>query len=673
MKKSIFSLIALAAASLLSATIFSSCQEPEEGISVTFPEKITVSVAAGESYSFDIKADTDWRLSIPTESALYFSFPDQRYTLYGDAGTHEVTVNTTSTNPFATVVCPITMEMGEEKQVIAEITRLGSERSVKIYQAAWNQEDEAFETNEEGDWVYETTPIEELSFRIYNGNPVQRLKVESNVAWSLSQVPEWMNSNKSSGKVGSTEIFIRVRSNALPLEDNTYTLNFNTSADEDGDGTPETITVATLTSAMEGCGNTCNVSFAEEITFNRKGLTYSPITSSYQKSIKGTVSSAKGAELFLLGINSDGGYTTDCSWLTMTVGEYDTNATDVGLWEREVELSAVENQGKERKAVIVALSRNEAANVTSAEDLLEGTSLKEQWADNIATTITQEPSANASEAIMVYDDNVMLNSYAKFEKLSDNTTHPWSLWTDVENAFKLTYRDIYSGDDLVFNKPFVRYEIYGYDSQTQYTDLDNCWIELRQSNAEENIEDGYIIDMRLGEDNGNGGTYTNTLAGENGENEATIVFYDANDEAYTLIHFVADPAFTPFSVAGDIQFADPVAAARAGASLVEITSSDDERYDKEMAANGTKQYYLYTNPDYTSFTLNISASCAFCWAYGSYIEADYDDEAMVMESVDLTITAEESFSSNISFYTDYSSSTIAIQLTIIYTVEQEEE
>ena len=55
---------------------------------------------------------------------------------------------------------------------------------------------------------------------------------------------------------------------------------------------------------------------------------------------------------------------------------------------------------------------------------------------------------------------------------------PWQgAWTKIPNAYKLTYRSNDSGDDLIFSKPFSRYEIYGFDGASSSTyDLSTCWI-----------------------------------------------------------------------------------------------------------------------------------------------------------------------------------------------------
>lgn len=670
MKTRIFSTLALVATALMSV-VCTSCEEPEEAITPAFPEKVVANVEAGELYTLTIEPNMDWKVKVPTEAAAYFCIMEgmsSRYSVYGSAGKHEIKIKVADQEEFDhSRTCQVTMEMGGQTEVIAELTRSSKERTIAIYQAEWNADEEAFNSDADGNWIYDQSQaLTTLEYRIYNGNPVQRLAVDANFRWSLADIPEWMILNTTSGKEGRTELFIRVDDQKRPLEDTNYTLRFCiTTADTNGDGivdSDDVMTVASLGTTMEGCEDVCEVSLAGTVNFNRKGLFYSGITASYQESVTGSITSAVGSQIFLLAEVKDG-YSADCPWLTMTVGEYDSNASDVGLWSRDITLKATENKGKARRAILVAFARTQAGNITSANDLLDGTTFKAEYADNVVCTIEQEECANANEPIMAYDEAFMLAMTSRLDLLAADSW-PMTQWSQIEKGYQLTYNSVYSGDDIVFNVPFESYEIYGYDGVSKYTDLDNCWIALEPSDQSEEIEDGYMVRMRLGLENPNGGTYTNPLAGPEGQNEATFVFYDIMGEAYALLYCVMDPTFYPITGAeGSVQFADPIAAAQAGARLEEITTDSDE-FDKEYPKS--LQYKLYCNKRYTNFSLKTSFEYMWCYAYSSSVSAYYNDAT---KQTDVEISAEEDFSAFISFYNSMAADDIALQLRIIYTAE----
>ena len=97
--------------------------------------------------------------------------------------------------------------------------------------------------------------------------------------------------------------------------------------------------------------------------------------------------------------------------------------------------------------------------------------------------------------------------------------------------------------------------------------------------------------MRLGDDPANG-LFPNTQAGFDGENEATIVFYDENNEAYALIYCVLDPTYMYVpEVSGEVKFADPALAESLGAKLEKVVEGDPD-FSAENNYMGVLQYRL---------------------------------------------------------------------------------
>jgi hypothetical protein len=108
--------------------------------------------------------------------------------------------------------------------------------------------------------------------------------------------------------------------------------------------------------------------------------------------------------------------------------------------------------------------------------------------------------------------------------------------------------------------------------------------------------------MRLGEEytdaNGVKQTYTNPLAGDGGENEATIVFYAADGTPLTMLYcqLTSGNTPTPDPDSGAVSFVDPTAAAAAGVYLKPVVEGDAD-YRAELAGMGVPHYYvIFTKP-----------------------------------------------------------------------------
>lgn len=596
------------------------CQEPTVEPTPVFPEKVSAVVEAGEQYEFTIDPNMAWTLSIPTEVATFFKFivgESERYSLSGEAGIHTITIAVSNIEEFDVVrVCQVAMTMGGETKVVAEITRGAKERSMALYIAQYDTNEEMFATDADGNWVYNTTPTERIDWVWNQEQWMQRVMIESNFEWYLSpDAPEWLNINITNGKAGRSELFIRVNKEKLPLENVTCNIEFGTiSIANSTDAGFEPIGI--YPTEMEGCANVCELSISGVLSFNSNGDYYQASSDSYVEKVNGRFSSPRGAELVLLSKKADGTYANtaeETRWMRIKMDDFPEEAGDYGVWERSFTFEVgINSTTEQREGAIAAIAKPiaESGNYNPA--------------DYIVCTVEQEAKSLEEEKGAIYpnDETVMAAYNSKFEKLTNGSWPYVGAWSQVPYAYKLTYQGNNSGDDLIFVKSFTNYKIYGFNESSVY-DNDTCWLTIEPSEEHKNLENGYKIKSRLGETIEDY-TYTNPYAGDGGENEAFIFFYESEeafnkDEAFAFIYFILDPNYTtPVDrPEGTVIFASDKDYGALGANLTEITK-DMAEYSSEMAYAGTLQYMLTLNENCQEATL-IVPNYLISYPYASWL------------------------------------------------------
>lgn len=639
------------------SVVLSACESPEEEIiKPQFPEKITATVAAGEQFEFTIEPNMKWTMKIPSEVATYFKFivgESERYTLNGDAGEHTITIGVAPNEEFdATRTCAVEMTMDGVTQVVAELTRGPKERTLAIYAAEFDTTEEMFTTDEEGGFIYSSTPCDELTWVWCNEQWMQRIVVDANFRWNLGvDMPEWLNASTTSGPAGRTEIFLRTNDEKRPLESGSYTIEFCDSSDRNGDGAideSDILVVKSLATTMEGCKSICNVSLSGTALFNAEGLYYAAGSDSYIETCFGRIDSPRGAEIFVVNKNSEGMLTTEgAEWIKLTVGDFPEEAGAEGIWTRELVLNCEPNDSElSREGAIVAIPLSEAGATN--------------YADFVVCEIVQEgiEIVDTSDPIYAFDENVMMGYSARFEKL-EKGSWPWiNNWSGIPHAYKLTLRDNNSGDDLVFRRPFDSYKIYGAEGYMGASyDPETCWLTITESDPAEAIENGYIIRSRLDEK-----LFPNTLPGSKGQNEATIIFYDEKGNAYALVFVVLDPTFSPFeAVEGDVKFTNIEEALQKGALLEEIVFGDAE-YNEEEAYMGILQYRLTLNPKCKSISLTLP-EYTMSYPYQSWLSTRQSGEETIV-----SVSTSSSASGRITFYGS-NNYNVVLQLIVVYNAE----
>lgn len=602
MKKQIFRL--LTAMVMCAAAVLSiGCEpepDPEPEITPNFPKLVEKVVKSGETVTLSINPNMAWKVSIPSSAAQYFSLVDAagQLSMTGEAGAQQIKIKVAEQDEFDTDrVCEVALTMNGKTQTIAKLTRMKLARTVNVYLAQYDEANIDFKTDAEGAYVYGSTPVQTLDFLWHNEQYMHRVVVETNFKWAIGgELPAWLDPSVTSGEAGRTEIFVRTVKEAYPFAAESVELQINDFTNESAP-----VEVSKLKVNMPACEAVCEVSIAPVLTFNAEGHYFNASADSYiETGAIATMTAPKGAELYKIVKNNGYLYASSpaADWITITwEEEWDAAADKAGVWSRKFFVATTLNEGAEREGMLVALPRPLASKVSDPDyDLFnaDGTALKAEYEQYVVSTIKQEAPAVAEDKGVIYANDIetMHAFTADFTELAAGAW-PWQdAWAKIPNAYKLTYRSNDSGDDLIFSKPFSRYEIYGFDGAFSSTyDLSTCWITIEESAAHKELTNGYKVRMRLGDDPANG-LFPNTQAGWDGENEATIVFYDENDEAYALIYCVLDPTYMYVpEVSGEVRFADPAAAETYGAKL-ELLVAGDPDYSTEDAGMGVLQYRL---------------------------------------------------------------------------------
>ncbi|MBQ1989774.1 MAG: hypothetical protein II231_01445, partial [Rikenellaceae bacterium] len=473
---------------------------------------------------------------------------------------------------------------------------------------------------------YGSTPVQTLDFLWHNEQYMHRVVVETNFKWAIGgELPAWLDPSVTSGEAGRTEVFVRTVKEAYPFAAESVELKINDFTNESAP-----VEVSKLKVNMPACEAVCEVSISPALTFNAEGHYFNASNDTYlEMGAIATMNAPKGAELYKIVKNNGYLYASSpaADWITIEwEEEWDAAADKAGVWSRKFFVSTTPNEGAVREGMLVALPRTLASKVSDPDyDLFnaDGTALKAEYEQYVVSTIKQEAPAEAENKGVIYANDIetMHAFTADFAELAAGAW-PWqNAWAQIPNAYKLTYRSNDSGDDLIFSKPFSRYEIYGFDGAYSSTyDLSTCWITIEKSASHKELTNGYKVRMRLGDDPANG-LFPNTQAGFDGENEATIVFYDENNEAYALIYCVLDPnyMYVP-EVSGEVKFADPALAESLGAKLEKVVEGDPD-FSAENNYMGVLQYRLTHTSAMGAQALLLMPSYnqSFCYPSGSWL------------------------------------------------------
>lgn len=501
-----------------------------------FPATVTPTVAAGGSYTFKLDPNQKWEISIPTtaEVAKWFWIQDgsqKVYRVQGEAGSAEVTVCVSDLAEFdQNRSCEVTMTMGGETKVIGTITRGTVERTLSLYTSKLEDGDFAYNPNTDSDLSYDypEQPTQQIDLLWPEGRNgyMYPVMIEANFDWRLKEKSDWITDlTVSSGGAGTqTEIRLTGDVTKYPLDgDDNGTIVF---CDKDNDNATYTFKVT-----IPACRDILRIGRIVKDTpleFNAKGQYYTN-TDWVDGGALGDIVSIEGSKFFVV-VKDDNGYYASpekTDWVIIEEKAWD-NESGAVVQTRNFTVKTAPNTGDERKAELIALPASLAAGITDPDNQLftaDYMSLKTEYQPYVFGTVKQ---AMASGVISASNAIKMAEVGAELTKLSKNEW-PWmDKWSSIPAAYKLTYTKDYSWEEslLLFETEFSDYEIYGFDgAYDDPYDKNNCWIKVEKS------AQGVTIKMD---------PKKNTKPGLDGENEATILFKNA-DGTFALLYCVFDP------------------------------------------------------------------------------------------------------------------------------------
>ncbi|PTN10419.1 DUF5003 domain-containing protein [Mangrovibacterium marinum] len=158
--------------------VLASCSNDDEEPALTFPSVQQVDCLVGDQKQLSFEAGADWSL---TSSALWCTFvvdDEAVYSCNGTAGAQTVSIriNDDATSPLKSYKAELTLIMGNERQVIFELTRPDTGYELKAFDAeqdlVYNAENPfeqsyagttAFAVTANADWVVEASESIDLS------------------------------------------------------------------------------------------------------------------------------------------------------------------------------------------------------------------------------------------------------------------------------------------------------------------------------------------------------------------------------------------------------------------------------------------------------------------------------------------------------------------------------
>lgn len=593
MKKSIKYMLSLLALVFVGAFAVSCGDTPEGGdnTTVTFPEKVTAEVLPGDDYTITFTAPVRWEVKVPAESAAVFRIVDGANTalsLRGSAGEQTVTIRVSNLVDFSqSYSCVVTLTMNGETKDIAELTLGSAERKAQVYVAEYSEADNYF-AMDSLTFAYSPEPVTSAGLRWVSSNQyMQRLMVKTNCSWSfVGDIPAWLVLSTASGESGSTEVVVTTTPEELPLDPTEVT--FSLCDYRDAENPAE---ISTFTIAYEGCRQMHKVEMNYLLRFNTIGDYYDPLHAMdfVASPATGTIIAPRGVKFYTI-VRRDGKlyHNRYSAWITFNVGSYPAEADSKGLHHRPISITVAANpELTAREALFIALPEEVAATITDPATQLYTDNTQTEIAYDlrqyIFAELEQEPYVPPG-VVDATDISAMRGYNANFEEV-ENADFLTGAWANVENAYRLSYKDKESGDFLTVNVPFASYAFFGYDGPTaKFENADECWLALTPKADTTNI---YRVEMRPGKvvDGEVVGGVLNTMAGPNGENVGYLALYDAEGVVYAVIQCVLDPNF----VAPPVFEVDTSAVAFMGEetfdATIEFLKPDDRDYDAQVAAS----------------------------------------------------------------------------------------
>lgn len=425
--------VLLASAALMLSGCTSSDEEAPEVTTPVFPELASLTIPAGETFcEVTFTPNMDWTVSIPTdaETSRWFKLSDgvmESTSISGRASSEPVTVQVTTIDQESfdlSPVCEVSLTMGGQTKIIAQITRGTAAREFELYLSKYSTDDDDFimpyEFDEtplakyDGTEAPTTAPegAAELKWPVRIGEPMQVVKGSSNFNWLVS-APEWIEVSSPvaiDGEADSKRFFV--------------TALFSKLTDAQLDGAVALLDIYDSNIAdVEAPGANAHNRYCftlpalrDVIRSNDQGATFSFNGDGYYVDTNGTVltdqdctmdiTSAKGLEFFVVAPSQyESGYEAyGNDWVTITP-ESSWDDSEGAIQDKSYTIK-VGAYGANRTATILALPQTVAATIDEEEDLNEqllddNFDIKEELKPYIFATIEQAVTTAEEEGFSI--------------------------------------------------------------------------------------------------------------------------------------------------------------------------------------------------------------------------------------------------------------------------------
>ena len=158
---------------LFMALCISACSDDDDdAVKAVFPEKQTVNCVYGDTKELNFETNADWQLTSSATWCRFVNDGHEDYSLSGTAGKQTVTLKITDEAVAfdAPTVARLTMMIGAEKAIIADVVRDNKMRELKIYDMEGNE-------------------IHEIEVGYNNYKPFQ---IKANFRFAATNRPEWL-------------------------------------------------------------------------------------------------------------------------------------------------------------------------------------------------------------------------------------------------------------------------------------------------------------------------------------------------------------------------------------------------------------------------------------------------------------------------------------------------
>lgn len=379
---------------------------------------------------------------------------------------------------------------------------------VALYSA--QMKDGEFEYGEGGEYLWTESVVSKVVLAWMGSDFRIPIKVDARCNWTL-QLPEWLTVELPEKTAGSQSVTLMGVPSKYPLEDTSGLMVF-----KNGNTVLSEVEVV-----IPGCKDIMSFGLdmsLTELDFNYLGR-FKTTTGYVEGSVSGHLRGTKNVRVLAVETTGNKVGTENPEWLKVEVSNWNTATGADVLQERTITVTASENKGSVRSAVLFVLPPSVDAKVS--ELFNKDASVKEEYVKYSIPVI---------QASNVYDEYIVINqvenpqfvytftsaSEAKKEELM-------SVFGQTDFVYVLNYESPYCSDEayMTMAVEFASYKIFdGKDSSADMSGNADFWLKYR-SGGDSN--DFGVMDM-----------YSNMELPVK-QSVGYVVFYGADDKVLAIV------------------------------------------------------------------------------------------------------------------------------------------